>query len=43
MIIDLLYMFLDKFDRIGMYSTTTKELYISLFVCFRIFILDKSN
>ena len=29
--------YFDKFDRNGMYSTTTKELSISLFMCFRIF------
>ena len=29
--------YFDKFDRTGMYSTTTKELSISLFMCFRIF------
>ena len=27
----------DKFERDGMYSTTTNELAISLFMCFRIF------
>ena len=37
---DILYGYIcsfDKFDRNGMYSTTTKELSISLFMCFRIF------
>ena len=29
--------YFDKFDRNGTYSTTTKELSISLFMCFRIF------
>ena len=29
--------YFEKFDRHGMYSTTTKELFISLFMCFRIF------
>ena len=29
--------YFDKYDRNGMYSTTTKELSISLFMCFRIF------
>ena len=28
--------YFDKFDRNGMYSTTTKELSIYLFMCFRI-------
>ena len=28
--------YFDKFDRNGMYSTTTKELSISLIMCFRI-------
>ena len=27
----------DKFDRNGKYSTTTKELSISLFMCFSVF------
>ena len=43
MIIDLLYMLLHKFDRNGMYSTTTKELCISLFMCFRIFNFGKNQ
>ena len=29
--------YFDKFDRNGMYSTTTKKLSISLLMCFRIF------
>ena len=29
--------YFDKFDKKGMYSTTTKELSISLFICFKIF------
>ena len=29
--------YFDKFDRNGMCSTTTKELFIFLFMCFRIF------
>ena len=29
--------YFDKFDRNGMYFTTTKELSISLFMCFRLF------
>ena len=33
----VIYVYFDKFDRNGMYSTTTKELSISLFMCFRIF------
>ena len=38
MIFDMvIYVTLIKFDRNGMYSTTTQELSISLFMCFRIF------
>ena len=37
MIFDMvIYVTLIKIDRNGMYSTTTKELSISLFMCFRI-------
>ena len=32
-----LYCYFDKFDRNGMYSTTTKELSIFLFMCLRVF------
>ena len=32
----VIYVYFDKFDRNAMYSTTTKELSISLFMCFRI-------
>ena len=37
----VIYVYFDKFDRNGMYSTTTKELSIALFMCFRIFNLGQ--
>ena len=35
--------YFDKLDRIGMYSTTVKELSISFFMCFRIFNFGQSK
>ena len=44
--IDICYGYIcyfDNFDRNGMYSTTTKELPISLLMCFRIFNFGQIN
>ena len=44
MIFDMVIYVFDKFDRNGMYSTsTTKEPSVSLFMCFRIFNFGQIN